>query len=119
ARARRFIDGELAALRADPPAGTLYAERRRQALELRRRNVVPDLEVLGEATAAEEAERGYTGKYLVATTVLIGLVGTFGGLMETLARVAPLLKGDLSSGTAGPTGAFALIAGPLAGLHVT
>jgi hypothetical protein len=117
ARARRFIDGELRALRTDPPTGTLYAERRRQALELRRRNVVPDLEILGEATAAEEAERGYTGKYLVATTVLIGLVGTFGGLMETLARVVPVLKGDLSG--AGPTGALGLIAGPLAGLHVT
>jgi hypothetical protein len=117
ARARRFIDRELAGLRAEPPGGTLYLERRRQTLELRRRNVTPDLEVLADATAAEEAERGYTGKYLVATTVLIGLVGTFGGLMETLARVTPALKGDLSG--AGPAGALGLIAGPLAGLHVT
>ena len=117
ARARRYIDRELGALRADPPGGALYLERRRQALELRRRNVAPDLDVLADATAAEEAERGYTGKYLVATTVLIGLVGTFGGLMETLARVAPALKGDLSS--TGPAGALGLIAGPLAGLHVT
>ena len=37
--------------------------------------------------------------------------------METLARVAPALKGDLS--LAGPGGALGLIAGPLAGLHVT
>jgi hypothetical protein len=117
-RARRFIEQELAALGAASPGGALYLERRRKALELRGRNVAPDLDVLADATAAEEAERGYTGKYLVATTVLIGLVGTFGGLMETLARVAPALKGgDL--GSAGPAGAVALIAGPLAGLHVT
>jgi hypothetical protein len=117
-RARRFIDQELSALGAPSPGGTLYVERRRKALELRRLNVAPDLDVLADATAADEADRGYTGKYLVATTVLIGLVGTFGGLMETLARIAPALKGgDLSS--AGPTGALGLIAGPLAGLHVT
>jgi hypothetical protein len=117
ARARRYIAGELAALRAEPPGGALFSARRQRMLELRRRNVAPDLDVLADATAAEEAERGYTGKYLVATTVLIGLVGTFGGLMETLARVAPLLKGDLAIG--GPAGALALIAGPLAGLHIT
>ena len=117
-RARRFIEQELAALGAASPGGTLYLERRRKALELRGRNVTPDLDVLADATAAEEAERGYTGKYLVATTVLIGLVGTFGGLMETLARVAPALRGgDLAN--AGPAGALGLIAGPLAGLHVT
>jgi hypothetical protein len=115
ARARAYIARELEALRADPPGGALYAGRRQQALELRRRNVAPDLEVLAEATAADEAERGFTGKYLVATTVLVGLVGTFGGLMETLARVSPLLKGDLSGGADGVLG---LIAGPLAGLHI-
>jgi hypothetical protein len=119
ARARRYIAGELSALGAEPPAGALYQARRAQLGVLRRRGVEPDLDVLADATAAEEAERGYTGKYLVATTVLIGLVGTFGGLMETLGRVAPLLKGDLASGPGGPAGAFALIAGPLAGLHVT
>ena len=38
--------------------------------------------------------------------------------METLARVAPALRGgDLAN--AGPAGALGLIAGPLAGLHVT
>jgi hypothetical protein len=117
ARARRYIARELVALRAQPPGGALYDARRAEMLALRRRGVAPDLDVLAESTAAEEAERGYTGKYLVATTVLIGLVGTFGGLMETLARVAPLLKGDLGAG--GPAGALGLIAGPLAGLHVT
>ena len=39
--------------------------------------------------------------------------------METLARATPLLKGDLASAPVGPTAALALIAGPLAGLHVT
>jgi hypothetical protein len=119
ARARRYIAGELAALGAEPPSGALYEARRAQLSALRGRGVSPDLDLLADATAAAEAERGYTGKYLVATTVLIGLVGTFGGLMETLGRVAPLLKGDLGSGGGGPGAAFALIAGPLAGLHVT
>jgi hypothetical protein len=118
-RARRYIAGELSTLGAEPPSGALYQARRAQLAVLRRRGVEPDLDVLADATAAEEAGRGYTGRYLVATTVLIGLVGTFGGLMETLGRVAPLLKGDLPSSAAGPAGAFALIAGPLAGLHVT
>ena len=119
ARARRYIAGELSALKAEAPSGALYEARRAQLGVLRLRGVEPDLDVLADATAAEEAERGYTGRYLVATTVLIGLVGTFGGLMETLRRVAPLLKGDLAEGPGGPIGAFALIAGPLAGLHVT
>lgn len=116
-RARMSIERELLALAAQPPGGALYQARRQQALDLRGRGVVPDLDVLADATAAQEAERGYIGKYLVATTVLIGLVGTFGGLMETLARVAPLLKGQLVAD--GPTGVLTLIAGPLAGLHVT
>ncbi|MFL5307208.1 MAG: hypothetical protein ACJ8F1_18475 [Polyangia bacterium] len=118
-RARRYIAGELAALGAEPPSGALYGARRAQLVLLRQRSVSPDLDLLADATAAAEAERGYTGRYLVATTVLIGLVGTFGGLMETLARATPLLKGDLASGAGGPTAALGLIAGPLAGLHVT
>lgn len=117
ARARRDVGRELSALAATPPGGALWAARRAQALALRGRGVEPDLDVLAEATAAEEAERGFVGKYLVATTILVGLVGTFGGLMETLARVSPLLKGQLAAD--GPAGVLALLAGPLAGLHVT
>jgi len=119
ARARRYLAREIAALGAEPPAGALFEARRAQLTALHRRGVSPDLDLLADATAAAEAERGYTGRYLVATTVLIGLVGTFGGLMETLARATPLLKGDLPSAAGGPAGALALIAGPLAGLHVT
>jgi hypothetical protein len=119
ARARRYIAREITALGAEPPSGALYQARRAALVALRQRGVSPDLDLLADATAAAEAERGYTGKYLVATTVLIGLVGTFGGLMETLGRAAPLLSGDLASSAGGPTGALALIAGPLAGLHVT
>ena len=117
ARARRDVGRELAALAATPPGGALWAARRAQALELRGRNVVLDLDVLAEATAAEEVERGFAGKYLVATTILVGLVGTFGGLMETLAHLSPLLKGE--GATNGPAGVLALLGGPLAGLHVT
>jgi hypothetical protein len=117
ARARKDVGRELAALAATPPGGALWAARRAQALELRARNVVLDLDVLAEATAAEEGERGFAGKYLVATTILVGLVGTFGGLMETLAHLSPLLKGQ--GMTDGPAGVLALLGGPLAGLHVT
>ena len=117
AHARRDVGRELAALAATPPGGALWAARRAQALELRARDVVLDLDVLAEATAAEEVERGFAGKYLVATTILVGLVGTFGGLMETLAHLSPLLKGEGT--TNGPAGVLALLGGPLAGLHVT
>ncbi len=118
-RARRYVAREISALGAEPPSGALYDARRAQLAALRQRGVSPDLDLLADATAAAEAERGYTGRYLVATTVLIGLVGTFGGLMETLARATPLLKGELSPATGAATGALALLAGPLAGLHVT
>ncbi len=118
-RARRYVAREISALGAEPPAGALYDARRTQLAALRQRGVSPDLDLLADATAAAEAERGYTGRYLVATTVLIGLVGTFGGLMETLARATPLLKGDLPPATGAATSALALLAGPLAGLHVT
>jgi hypothetical protein len=111
-RARRYVERELRALHAEPPGGELLGARRRQLEELHRRGAIADLDALADATSAQEAERGYAGKYLVATTVLIGLVGTFGGLMETLRRLPPLLTGD-------GAGTLALLAGPLAGLHVT
>lgn len=117
ARAQRHVARELTALEAEPPGGALFQARREKLLALHRRGVAADLEVLADATAAEEAGRGYTGKYLVATTVLIGLVGTFGGLMETMARVGPLLRSDLGAG--GAAGVLGLVAAPLAGLHVT
>ena len=117
ARARRDVGRELTALAATPPGGALWTARRAQAIALRDRGVEPDLDVLADATAADEAERGFAGKYLVATTILVGLVGTFGGLMETLAHLSPLLRGELAA--EGPAGVLALLAGPLAGLHVT
>ena len=93
ARARRYIARELSALRGETPSGALFEGRRAQLVALCRRGVEPDLDVLADATAAEEAERGYTGRYLVATTVLIGLVGTFGGLMETLGARGAVAQG--------------------------
>ena len=44
--------------------------------------------------------------------MLVGLVGTFAGLMETLRTVAPLLRDDKAAG-------IELLAAPLAGLDVT
>jgi hypothetical protein len=120
ARARLRIEHELRALRTtvDPasdtpvPASSLLRARRERLIAIKGAGVRPDRQVLAEATAAEEAGRAYIGRYFVATTVLIGLVGTFAGLMATLSKVAPLLHERDSGG-------LSLLAAPLAGLHVT
>jgi hypothetical protein len=112
-RARLRIAGELAAMRANPPRGELLTARRQRLAAIKAAGARPDVDALAGSTAAEEAGRAYIGRYLVATTVLIGLVGTFAGLMETLGRVAPLIVDK--SAEAG----LALLTGPLSGLHVT
>jgi hypothetical protein len=113
-RARLFLSGELLALDGIEPAGQLYAGRRTRLVELRQRGVEPDLEVLGAADSVTLAGRAYLGRYVVATAVLVGLIGTFAGLMETLRRVAPLLDD-----AHGRLPALKLLAAPLAGLDVT
>ncbi|MEP6654090.1 MAG: hypothetical protein ABJA82_12075, partial [Myxococcales bacterium] len=94
------------------PVSELLAARRLRLEAIRAAGVRPDSDVLADATRADEAGRAYIGRYLVATTVLIGLVGTFAGLMQTLGKMAPLL-GDKGGGD------IALLVTPLAGLHVT
>jgi hypothetical protein len=94
------------------PFSVLLRDRRERLQAIRDAGVRPDRQVLADATAAEEAGRAYIGRYFVATTVLIGLVGTFAGLMATLSKVAPLLHEKEAGG-------LALLAGPLGGLHVT
>lgn len=111
--ARRRIHVELAGMAAKAPTGTLYEERRQRLEAIKASGARPDLRALAEASAAKEASRAYFGRYLVATTVLVGLVGTFAGLMETLGKVAPLLADD------GAGKALSLLAAPLSGLHVT
>ena len=111
ASARWRIEKELQALRADPgsttvPASALLRARRERLFAIQAAGVRPDRQVLAEATAAEEAGRAYIGRYFVATTVLIGLVGTFAGLMATLSKVAPLL-GDRDVGRTGASGGAA------------
>src|SRR5207237_1186677 len=96
----------------DEPGGELWSARRERLAEIRRAGARPDLDALAQATAAEETGRAYVGRYLVAVTVLVGLVGTFAGLMETLRAVEPLLR-DEKAGTLG------LLAGALGGLDVT
>jgi hypothetical protein len=111
-QARRRIGQELQALRATPAGGALLAERRQRLRAIQAAGVRPDRSALAEVAAADEAGRAYLGRYLVATTILIGLVGTFAGLMQTLGNVAPLLgqkDGDLLS----------LLAAPLGGLQIT
>ncbi len=111
-RARRRIAQELQALRATPAGGSLLVERRQRLLAIQATGVRPDRAALAEVAAADEAGRAYLGRYLVATTILIGLVGTFAGLMQTLGNVAPLLAqkdGDL----------LTLLAAPLGGLQIT
>lgn len=111
--ARRRIHTELVGMSGHPPAGSLYEERRQRLEAIKASGARPDLRALAEASAAKEASRAYIGRYLVATTVLVGLVGTFAGLMETLGKVAPLLADD------GAGKALSLLAAPLSGLHVT
>jgi hypothetical protein len=114
-RARLFLSGELLALDGVGQAGgQLYTARRTRLQELRERGVTPDLEVLGASDAVTLAGRAYLGRYVVATAVLVGLIGTFAGLMETLRRVAPLLDD-----AQGRLPALKLLAAPLAGLDVT
>jgi chemotaxis protein histidine kinase CheA len=110
--ARLRIERELRGLRSTPGAGELLGHRRKRLEAIKAAGARPDREALADSTAAEEAGRAYIGRYLVATTVLMGLVGTFAGLMETLGKIAPLL-GDKQSD------ALSLLAAPLAGLHVT
>ncbi len=111
-RARRRLYAEIAALAAEPPGGELLAERRRRLSAVHAAGGRPDLDALAAATAAIELGRAYLGKYLVAVTVLVGLVGTFAGLMETLRGVAPLLADERIT-------TLQALAGPLAGLDVT
>ncbi|MSP60138.1 MAG: hypothetical protein EXR72_07310 [Myxococcales bacterium] len=110
--ARRRLGRELAGLSREPATGELIDGRRRRLEEIRRTGATPDLDALAQASAAEETGRAYIGRYLVAVTVLVGLVGTFAGLMETLRGVAPLLSEDQGA-------TLKLIAAPLAGLDVT
>jgi hypothetical protein len=110
--ARRRIERELRGLRSTPGAGELLGNRRKRLEAIKAVGARPDREALADSTAAEEAGRAYIGRYLVATTVLMGLVGTFAGLMETLGKIAPLLGDKQSDG-------LSLLAAPLAGLHVT
>ena len=113
--ARRRIGIELAGLRRNPPRGSLVDARRLRLAAIQAAGARPDAAALAEAAAAEESGRAYIGRYLLATTVLIGLVGTFAGLMETLGHVAPLLAQKQGS----DVDVLALLASPLGGLHVT
>ena len=112
ARARLRLSRELDGLQHEPPSGPLFSERRQQLESLHARGARPDLDALAQATAAVELGQAYLGKYLVAVTVLVGLVGTFAGLMETLRGVAPLLADEQIT-------TLKALAGPLAGLDVT
>jgi hypothetical protein len=110
--ARWRLAVEIAQLGQEPPQGSLFAERRQKLQAILAAGARPDLDALGAATAATELGRAYLGKYLVAVTVLVGLVGTFAGLMETLRGVAPLLADERIT-------TLKALAGPLAGLDVT
>lgn len=112
ARARARLAREAVDLAQKEPKGELWRARRSRLEALHAAGVRADVGALAEVTATVEHGRAYVGRYLVATTVLVGLLGTFGGLIETLGRVGPLLDD-------GPGHALAELAGPLAGLHVT
>lgn len=108
--ARRRAGRELQGL--SMRAGDVYGARRARLEKLARAGVKPDTAALARVAAADESQRAVLGRYLVATTVLFGLVGTFAGLMETVGKVAPLLAN-------GQAGAPELALAPLAGLDIT
>jgi hypothetical protein len=110
--ARRRLARELAGLLATPPRGSLVQARRTRLHDLRMRGVTPDTTALAETVRAEETGRAFVGKYLVAVTVMVGLVGTFAGLAETMHRLAPLLADPHVQ-------ALDVLAAPLGGLDVT
>ena len=111
-QARLRLERALGGLEASPPAGAWIEARRARLEAVRAAGATPDLDALATATAAEERGQAYLGRYFVAVTVLVGLVGTFAGLMETLRAVAPLLRDDRLS-------TVQSLALPLAGLDVT
>ena len=111
-KARLRLERELDGLEASPPRGAWIAARRARLEAVRAAEATPDLDALATAKAAEERGHAYLGRYFVAVTVLVGLVGTFAGLMETLRAVAPLLRDDQLS-------TVQSLALPLAGLDVT
>ncbi len=106
----------LAALEADlaaaTPCSTLWRDRQARLQQLAKAGVRPDLEQLAQAVRAAEAGRAFLGKYFVAVTVLVGLVGTFAGLMEMLRGVQPLLAATEAPG-------LDVLLRPLIGLDVT
>ena len=112
ARTRRWLHQQVVTLVQDPPHGTWVAERRTRLERIHAAGGQPDVETLSNTDAAELRSQAYVGRYVVAVTVLVGLVGTFAGLMETLRTVAPLLRQDGAN-------TLALLAGPLSGLDVT
>ena len=111
-RARQRVAHALDGLAATPPRGDWVTRRRARLQAVHDAGATADLDALANATAAEERGQAYLGRYFVAVTVLVGLVGTFAGLMDTLHGVTPLLRDD---GLA-TVQALAL---PLAGLDVT
>ncbi len=109
---RRRLAELLVDLAAKQPSSTLWKERRGRLEALAKAGLRPDLDLLAQSLRAAETSRAFLGKYFVAVTVLVGLVGTFAGLMEMLRGVQPLLQT-----TTAP--ALDVLLQPLVGLDVT
>lgn len=114
--ARRRRLRELAAFHGAGVPGSLLQRRRAQLAEVARRGGRPDMGALQQQAQAELAGGAYFGRYFVAVAVLVGLLGTFAGLMETLAGVADLLQRE---GGQSVRDLATLLAAPLLGLDVT
>src|SRR5207247_2380832 len=80
-------------------------ERRARLERVRANGAALDLDAIATATAADERGRAYLGRYLVAVTVLVGLVRTFAGLMDTVRGGVPLLRHERPSTAPAPAGA--------------
>lgn len=111
-RARLDMAAQWTALTSATSGGALLEERRTRLRAIHAAGGIPNVDALSMATAAQQRQHAYLGRYVVTVTVLVGLVGTFAGLMETLRTVTPLLHN-------GTGNTFELLAAPLSGLDVT
>ncbi|MCC6808095.1 MAG: hypothetical protein IT381_11775 [Deltaproteobacteria bacterium] len=93
--AKHRFTGELTQL-ANGTSG-LLSVRKEKLARLAARRAEPDLGALRDATDAALEQEGQLGRQLVATTILVGLVGTFLGMQTAFSSVAPLLADDASA----------------------
>lgn len=109
---QRLHEEWLALSSANEPTSPFWVRRKQRLSALRAQGATPDIEALIAVDEAELAQQASFARYLVTASVLIGLVGTFAGLSETIGSFAPLLSSNVDD-------FGGKLLAPLAGLSVT